>query len=170
MSRGGFDVIVGNPPYVVYTPSKVSYSIDPMNYQTLPTKNLYAYVFERSADLAKDLSLIGLIVQLTALSSGRMSSLQDLLMSRGSLYTLPFPRRPESMFDGVEMPVTIMLSVPGPQNQSITSRVGRIYSEERASTLATTILIPHTIRLDGYRIAKLGTPRETEVYKGLSKN
>jgi hypothetical protein len=164
MSRGGFEVLIGNPPYVVYAPSKVSYSIDPMHYQTLPTKNLYAYVFERSVDLAKDRSLIGLIVQLTALSSGKMSSLQDLLMARGTLYALPFPRRPESMFDGVEMPVTIMLSVPESQNQSITSRVGRIYSDERPSTLATTVLIPHTIRLDGYRIAKLGTPREKEIY------
>ena len=104
MSRGGFDVIIGNPPYVVYAPSKVSYSIDPMNYQTLPTKNLYAYVFERSADLAKDRSLIGLIVQLTALSSGRMSSLQDLLMSRGSLYTLPFPLPARSPSYGFSSP------------------------------------------------------------------
>jgi hypothetical protein len=97
-----------------------------------------------------------------------MSSLQDLLMSRGSLYALPFPRRPESMFDGVEMPVTIMLSVPGPQNQSITSRVGRMYSEERPATLATTVFISHTLRIDGYRIAKLGTPREKEIYQTIT--
>ena len=131
MSRDGFDVIIGNPPYVIYAPSKVSYGIEPMNYQTLPTKNLYAYIFERSINLAKNRSLVGLIVQLTALSSGKMSSLQDLLMTHGPLYALPFPRRPESMFDGVEMPVSIVLSAPGPQNQFITSRVGRIYTEER---------------------------------------
>ena len=164
MSQGGFDVIIGNPPYVVYAPSKVSYGIEPMNYQTLPTKNLYAYVFERSINLAKNRSLVGLIVQLTALSSGKMSSLQDLLMTHGPLYALPFPRRPESMFDGVEMPVSIMLSAPGPQNQFITSRVGRIYTEERPATLAKSILTPHTIRLDGYRIAKFGRPIEKEIY------
>jgi hypothetical protein len=49
-------------------------------------------------------------------------------MTYGPLYTLPFPRRPESMFDGVEMPVTIILSAPVLQNQLITSRVGRIYT------------------------------------------
>jgi hypothetical protein len=168
MSQGGFDVIIGNPPYVVYAPSKVSYGIEPMGYKTLSTKNLYAYVFERSINLAKDRSLVELIVQLTALSSGKMSSLQDLLMARGTLYALPFPRRPESMFDGVEMPVTIMLSAPGPQNQCITSRVGRIYTEERPSTLAGSVLTPHTIRLDGYRIAKLGRPIEQEIYQKIA--
>ena len=68
------------------------------------------------------------------------------------------------MFDGVEMPVSIVLSAPGPQNQFITSRVGRIYTEERPSTLAKSILTPHTIRLDGYRIAKFGRPIEKEIY------
>jgi hypothetical protein len=168
MHQGGFDVIIGNPPYVVYTPSNVSYSIEPMNYQTLPTKNLYAFVFERSNDLVKNRSPVGLIVQLTALSSGRLLSLQNLLMARGPLYALPFPRRPESIFDGVEMPVVIMLSVSGPQNQLITSRVGRIYTEERPSTLATAILIPHRIRIDGYRIAKNGTPLEREIYQKIA--
>ena len=68
------------------------------------------------------------------------------------------------MFDGVEMPVSIMLSAPGSQNQFITSRVGRIYTQERPATLAKSILTPHTIRLDGYRIAKFGRPIEKEIY------
>ena len=33
-------------------------------------------------------------------------------MSRGLLVVLPYPRRPESMFDGVEMPVVILSSYP----------------------------------------------------------
>jgi hypothetical protein len=168
MQRGGFDVIIGNPPYVVYAPSKVSYSIEPMNYQTLLTKNLYAFVFERSTDLARNRSFVGLIVQLTVLSSARLASLQDLLMARGTLYALPFPRRPESMFDGVEMPVAILLSTPGPQNQFVTSRVGRIYAEERPSALATTVLTPHTIRVDGCRIAKTGKLIEKEIYQKVA--
>ena len=60
MQRGGFDVVIGNPPYVVYAPSKVNYGIEPMKYQTLPTKNLYAYVFERSIDLVKRIHRLGL--------------------------------------------------------------------------------------------------------------
>ena len=168
MRRGGFDAIIGNPPYVIYTPSKVSYNLSPMNYRTLPAKNLYAYVFERSTDLAKDRSLVGLIVQLTALTSGKISSLQDLLTARGTLYAFPFPRRPQSMFDGVEMPVAILISVPGVQNQFVTSRVGRIYTEERPSILATTILNPHLIRVNSSRIAKIGRHIESEIYQKIA--
>ncbi|HEV8711950.1 MAG TPA: DNA methyltransferase [Candidatus Binatia bacterium] len=169
MHQGGFDVIIGNPPYVVYSSSKVPYRVEPLGYNTLETKNLYAYVFERSTKLAKPRSLIGLIVQLTALSSGKLPSLQDLLVDRGALFALPFPRRPESMFDGVEMPVAILLSTAIEPKQFITSRVGRIYTEERPNTVATTSLIPHTFRTDGCRIAKIGRSLEKEIYGKLAK-
>lgn len=53
MNSGGFDVIVGNPPYLVY-PAKVSYLLRPESYSTLDCKNLYGIVFERSARLLKD--------------------------------------------------------------------------------------------------------------------
>ena len=63
-----------------------------------------------------------------------MSALQDLLLSRGLLVAPSFPRRPESIFDGVEMPVTILVSRPG-NAMTFTSRVGRFYTEERPHAL-----------------------------------
>jgi len=164
MSRGGFDVVIGNPPYVMYSPLKVGYSVEPLEYQTLPTKNLYAIVFERTTRLVKNISPASLIVQLTVLSSQRLPALQDLLISRGSLYALPFPRRPESMFDGVEMPVAILLSISCPKKEFVTSRVGRIYTTERPHILETSALIKHKIRIDGYRVAKLNTNIEKRLY------
>jgi hypothetical protein len=84
LKQGGFDVIIGNPPYVVYSETKVDYRIELHRYSTLPTKNLYALVFERSIALAQKSSPVGLIVQLTVLSSEKLPSLQDLLMASGS--------------------------------------------------------------------------------------
>ncbi|NLX88083.1 MAG: hypothetical protein GXZ09_01575 [Syntrophomonadaceae bacterium] len=52
--RGGFDVIIGNPPYVVYTKKdrvskrSVSDIYKLNNYKTLASNNLYAFVIERS--------------------------------------------------------------------------------------------------------------------------
>ena len=70
MSNGGFDVIIGNPPYVEYTPEKVTYTrFNEELFKTFPCKNLYALVCERSVQLAHKNSSLGLIVQLTALSS-----------------------------------------------------------------------------------------------------
>src|SRR5207244_7930766 len=109
MESGGFDVIIGNPPYLMYSSATPAYRVEPMAYSTLPAKNLFALVLERSATLAAALSPVCLIVQLTILTSERVIGLQNLLLARGSVYALSFPRRPESVFDGVEMPVAIFL-------------------------------------------------------------
>jgi hypothetical protein len=157
LADGGFDVIVGNPPYVVYSTAKVDYSVHSALYKTLPAKNLYAFVFERAMALAKATSPIGLIVQLTVLSSENMPSLQDLLAQRGSLYAIPFPRRPESIFDGVEMPVAILLASYGAPGLFTTSRVMRFYTEERNTALSNLNFVMHRMRIDGHRIAKIGS-------------
>jgi len=68
------------------------------------------------------------------------------------------------MFDGVEMPVAILLSIPCPKKEFVTSRVGRIYTSERPDILETTVLTQHKIRIDGYRVAKLNTNIEKQLY------
>lgn len=165
IKSGGFDVVIGNPPYIVYSPGKIGYSVEPQNYTTLPTKNLYAFVFERALKLASKTSRIGLIVQLTSLSSERLPKLQDLLLSRSGLTALSFPRRPESIFDGVEMPVAIILSAISDPAKFTTSRVNRFYTEERNHALSALALTTHSIRIDGYRIAKIGLELEQSIFR-----
>lgn len=163
MQDGGFDVIVGNPPYVMYAPRKLGYAIQPRQYQTEDSRNLYAFVFERSIELATRDSPVGLIVQLTSLSSEKLVTLQNLLVQRGKLLALPFPRRPESMFDGVEMPVAILLSFSDTNRSIVTSRVGRIYGDERPAVLSIAATIAHNTWIDGHRIAKFGRTVEISI-------
>ena len=163
MQGGGFDVIIGNPPYVVYTPEKVAYEIKIELYATFPCKNLYAFVSERSVQLSHKNSSLGLIVQLTALSSEKMSPLQDLLLRKGLLVAPSFPRRPESIFDGVEMPVTILITRSG-KNGMFTSRISRFYSEERPQSMVVLRLAKHNTRVHGHRIGKLGTILEVGIF------
>jgi hypothetical protein len=160
LKAGGFDIVIGNPPYVVYSPDKVGYKVEPANFKTLSAKNLYAFVFERSTWVAKPAAPISLIVQLTVLSSENLAGLQDVLINRGPVLALPFPRRPESVFEGVEMPVAIVLSTSGSENGFVTSRVRRFYTEERSKALAVSLFTRHSVRLDGHRIAKMGSKIE----------
>jgi len=166
LNAGGFDVIIGNPPYVVNTSEKVHYGIRERLFATYPSKNLYSFVFERSLQLGDPNAGVGMIVQLSALSAEKMSSLQDLLLHRGLLVASAFPRRPESIFDGVEMPVTIMIS-----RSSIpmlhTTRVNRFYTEERPSALAAMGFAQHDVRLHGHRIAKIGSPIGVGIYRKI---
>ena len=48
--QGGFDVIVGNPPYVEYSKVKSEYTVK--GYATESCGNLYAYLMERCKTLA----------------------------------------------------------------------------------------------------------------------
>ncbi|MBP7825458.1 MAG: Eco57I restriction-modification methylase domain-containing protein [Verrucomicrobia bacterium] len=164
VSSGGFDVIIGNPPYVVVTPEKVPYRIRDAQFKTHSTKNLYSLVCERSDQLAQKQGAIALIVQLTALSSEKMPPLQDLLLNRGLLIAPSFPRRPESIFDGVEMPVVIFVSRTS-HDALFTSRISRFYTEERQFALDLLRLQNHTTRLSGHRIAKIGTPTEKGIFE-----
>ena len=167
VSDGGFDVIIGNPPYVVYSPEKVAYRVKEELFRTFSCKNLYALVYERSLQLAHKSSSLGLIVQLTALSSEKMVPLQNLLLKRGLLVSPAFPRRPESIFNGVEMPVTILISRPQ-TSRMFTSRISRFYTEERPHALNVLALVGHDFRLQGHRIGKLGSALEIAIVSRLN--
>ena len=75
ISSGGFDVIIGNPPYLEY--SKVTdYSV--RNYSTDRCANLYAYTVERSSVLCSSKGRIGMIIPISVACSGAMESLARL--------------------------------------------------------------------------------------------
>jgi hypothetical protein len=90
-------------------------------------------------------------------------------LQRGKVFAVSFPRRPESIFDGVEMPVAIILSYSSPDKRVFSSRVSRFYSAERPHALATLRLADHDIRRNGHRIAKIGTHLEPGIYSKLGK-
>lgn len=85
-----------------------------------------------------------------------MPPLQKLSISRGPLVVLSFPRRPQSVFEGVEMPVVVLLSLEGTPNQIVTSDVSRFYAEERPNFMAKMTIARHSVVLHGRRIAKFG--------------
>lgn len=169
IASGGFDVIIGNPPYVVFPSEKVPYKFPAGLFASESSKNLYALTWERSLAILGSGGHAGLIVQLTLMSSERMKPIQDLLMRRGRFTAVSFPRRPESIFDGVEMPVAIILSAPShSQDQFLTSRISRFYTEERPNALSTLDLGQHGQRAHGHRIAKLGRDIERSIFAKIS--
>jgi hypothetical protein len=102
MAQGGFDVVMGNPPYVEYKQVKQFYTVD--GYATLETGNLYALTMERSSDLLSPGGKFGMIVPTSATCTDGYRSLQKQLLEqqelhiasfsdqRGRLFPLPHPR------------------------------------------------------------------------------
>lgn len=110
MHGGGFDVIIGNPPYVEYDRKlQVRYTV--RGYSTLECGNLHAFVAERCYNLVAPTGRIGLIVPLPSINTSRMESLQRLVkppQNRGrSLWVSAFDERPSNLFSGVDQRLVI---------------------------------------------------------------
>ena len=127
--KGGFDVIIGNPPYVENTKVK-NYKLT--DYDTISCGNVYALVYERSLRIVRDKSYVGMIVQLPIACTDRMEAAQNLLLERTN-YILTFDDRPGKLFDDLQhIRVTIFLSM-NKGKQLYTSKYNRWYSECRSN-------------------------------------
>ncbi|GAH41859.1 unnamed protein product [marine sediment metagenome] len=100
MNNGGFDVVIGNPPYVEYARVKDEYTIK--NFYTEKCGNLYAFVIEKSLNLINKNGRFGMIVPISLPSTNRMHNLRKLLETKSShLWCSNFSDRPGTLFTGV---------------------------------------------------------------------
>ena len=121
--NGGFDVIIGNPPYVEYSQVRNLYKIG--DYSTIESGNLYSFVIERSFDIMKNGNYIGMIIPISAFCTARMESLMKLFLSRASCsYISNYAERPGKLFEGAERNLSIFIS----QLQDNTNEKGLVYT------------------------------------------
>jgi hypothetical protein len=98
---GGFDVVIGNPPYVEYSTIKNNYQIKDI--KCISAGNLYAFVIERSFSILNQKSRMGMIIQLSAFCTPRMLSFQEQWLGHSVQSFLSFfDDRPGKLFDGLE--------------------------------------------------------------------
>ena len=100
MHNGGFDVLIGNPPYVEL--SAVSQQYRPQNFATEKCGNLYALCTERSFTLQHYNARFGFIVQQPITSTIRMTACRDFI-SRNSafIWSSTYDDRPSKLFSGM---------------------------------------------------------------------
>ena len=105
MHNGGFDAVIGNPPYVEYSKVKDDYTIK--GYETESCGNLYAFLTESSISLLNQTGRIGFItpISLTAAPHGRVArpSLQEQCYTLAKQFCFetccPIPRRDAEKYD-----------------------------------------------------------------------
>jgi hypothetical protein len=162
IESGGFDVIIGNPPYVEYSKVRDIYTIK--NFTTEKCANLYGYVIERCYQINKISGICGMIVPISSISNDSMSSLQNFFRNYPLLYFSSFHQRPAQLFEGVLQRLTISLSrKSNNKNKIYSTRVFRWQAETRSQLFELIYYLDNTQSYQS-NILKLGDTIETNIY------
>lgn len=170
MSKGGFDVIIGNPPYVEYSKVKKEYEV--INYSCLSCGNIYAIVIENSLDLCNDNGRFGMIVQNSIVSTDRMLPIIDHIQAKWNLVVSNFDDRPAKLFTGMNhMKGSIVIAFQSKTCMQSTSEFIRwpeVYRSNLFSVITNIGLKKATLL--SKHIPKIGNPIEINVLGKLSKH
>jgi hypothetical protein len=179
MREGGFDVVIGNPPYVEI-PTEYSRTLLRSLYRTALERwsrdeDLYTLVVERSLSILKATGKLGLILPLSlAFSTKRPFILMRQVMNeeRGHWWWTHYDRIPSALFGNeVRTRCTIAILSRAPEEgdrwQRFTSALMRWSAEERGFLFQTINYA--RLRADiAEGIPKLGSALQAEAYGQLS--
>jgi type I restriction-modification system DNA methylase subunit len=100
-AKGGFDVVIGNPPYVQYNDTFYGHFI------TNQCKDLYALFFEKGIIINKKSGMFGFITPSLFIKGMRYESLRKILLEKVSI--LEIDDLGDNVFQDVQMPTAITI-------------------------------------------------------------
>jgi hypothetical protein len=159
MSSGGFDVIIGNPPYIAASKVRRQYQL--IGYETASCSDVYANVLERTSDLLGQDGRSGMIVPLSLTFSGGFQPLRDLLGDRYiANWFSSFARIPAALFSAdVRVRNTIHVGRKGQGCATSRSTVlHRWFENARPYLFETLAYAPYSAQYFQGLIPKVNTP------------
>lgn len=122
MESGGFDVIIGNPPYVEY--EKVDYSL--IGYVSLSCGNLYAFCLERAHYILNSKGRFGMIIPSSVTSTNGYIPIQKILLEKGFVYVSSYSDQRGKLFDIPHPRLSIIIYDNNFENKIYTSNYIKI--------------------------------------------
>lgn len=172
MRNGGFDVIVGNPPYINATKVRDIYTFH--NFATLKCSDIYANVQERCLSLLTERGRCGMIVPLSLTFSGDFDPLRSLLFRGYSVnWFSSYGRIPAALFSAdVRVRNTIHLGLkarPGDHFERYTTVLHRWFEVFRPNLLPALSYASFTPTAFRGLIPKINTQRLSDAMTALSQ-
>lgn len=108
LTGGGFDVVVGNPPYL--ETREIEYL--PKGLATLDTRAVHALFIERAESLLSRTGSTSMILPMSLVSTSRMKAVQAIIENGRQTWYSNFAWRPAKLFDTVNRALTIYVANP----------------------------------------------------------
>ncbi|MFJ5698996.1 Eco57I restriction-modification methylase domain-containing protein [Arthrobacter sp. NPDC093139] len=180
MESGGFDVIIGNPPYSE-VPQTLSRDYLVKQYSTALSRwsrdeDVYTFVVERSLELLAEGGVFGMVLPLSlSFSTKRSYGLlrEQIAKADGSWWFSHFDRIPSSLFgNDVRTRNTVAIHVSHPSEYEGGSIVGVTellrWTHEQRDYLFDTLHYAVIDEVPVLGIPKLGSQRQAKAYEALT--
>ncbi len=165
----GFDVIIGNPPYVEWR-GVTNYNISE-DYNTLSCQNLYAFVIELNSWILSRNGRTGMIVPHSAICTDRMAPVMDIMTKHIGFWLSTYCIRPSKLFEGADQRLAIYVAkhktANKEKNKLFSTRYHRWYHEYRPYLFNTLAYVP-IMGINGLNsLPKAGFPIEQKIWGKL---
>lgn len=166
MVDGGFDVVIGNPPYVARTKVK-GYAYKGFETNDLP--DIYAPCAERAGQITRANGRFSLILPISAQFGEDFQVLRQHLNKRfGNLWVSTFSRNPAALFSaGLGVRSTIIVGAAGNQAGIRTTKTHRWYEEYRPSLFETLEYVPLNVRAQVRGWLRPTSPQLAAIFNNL---
>ncbi|WP_432291633.1 Eco57I restriction-modification methylase domain-containing protein [Clostridium baratii] len=169
IERGGFNCIIGNPPYIEYSKVREKYIVK--NFESLKCGNIYAFVIERALNLLNQEGVLGLIVPISLVSTKRMVHIRNILEKECDvIFYSNYGDRPGTLFNGVHQKLTIVIGKRS-ENKPVkiyTSQYYHWYNEERVNIFDNIRYILNEYKNDDFYY-KIGSSIQKDIIEKINK-
>ena len=162
---GGFDVVVGNPPYIENSKVRSDYQIKQGTFVTQNLTNVYSCFIERSISLQTSAKYQSMIVPVGLMGLEEAWPLRDMIKSRFEYGAFSsFGIRPAKLFEGVDQRLCIYVGRLGSQElQAFSTSYIHWSAPERDILFQRIAYGDANVELPGSRILKSGSTLLTSV-------
>jgi len=159
MHAGGFDVVIGNPPYLELR--QVNYTS--CSFRTSDFAAVHAMCIERSLSILQAAGTMSMIVPLALVSTQRMTVVQQLIEDNASTWYANFAWRPGKLFDTVNRALTIFVLCRCDNRGTYSTNYQKWNSDTRADLIPTIGYCPIQRNRPAFWTPKLGDALEQSI-------